>query len=242
MTCVKSPWRFYNLPSTKMLWGLYTVSYAIANLVESHCETSGADCALPKFVATTAFYVPFSILQDRAYVRMFGAGAPRSLPKITWALFVFRDASNLLMSFCLPQKVADWTASGSATAHAQRRREAQFGLPILTQVYANALHVIGLDYYSRPSIQKFASRLPEIRAQYPGALALRQCRLGVALSVGGVGNTALRHSLREMLLKPNCQLSVSGFGHLRVMLPEVRMSQCNVEPGSVFVPIRDLAN
>jgi hypothetical protein len=210
LSCIKHPFRFFALRSTLIAWGLYIVPYSVSNVLETQCDLRGIDSAMPKFFGTAALYVPLSILQDRAYAQIFGKGAARGLPGITWALFIFRDASNLFMSFSLPQKIADWTASpGDSATHAKRRQEAQFALPIGSQVYSTALHVLGLDFYNRQNMS-FGARLPQVAAQFPQALALRLIRLGGVFSIGGVGNTHLRTTFRELIVNSHRQLNISG--------------------------------
>lgn len=54
------------------IWGLYTATYIAANGIDTVCNYNKVDSTYPKFVGTTAVNMPFCVLKDRAFTRMFG--------------------------------------------------------------------------------------------------------------------------------------------------------------------------
>ena len=59
------PRRMLSCPGFRMVFGLYFATYASANVVDTGCQRTGRDAALPKAAAAAAVNLPLSILQDR---------------------------------------------------------------------------------------------------------------------------------------------------------------------------------
>eukprot|EP00124_Ichthyophonus_hoferi_P003187 Ihof_evm1s263 gene=Ihof_evmTU1s263 len=103
---IMRPQRFVARMDFLWIWLLYTVTYTVANGVDTVCSAKSINPGMPKFVGTTMFNMPLCILKDRAFTRMFGVIAPTKLPRISYGLFALRDMATLGASFTLPKTVS----------------------------------------------------------------------------------------------------------------------------------------
>ncbi len=85
----------------------------------------------------------------------------------------------------------------AGTSERTSRNVAQLITPLLVQVFVTPLHLLGLDLYNREGL-KLRERLSYLKTLYPNALAMRMIRFLPAYGIGGVINTEMRQSLREL--------------------------------------------
>lgn len=69
---------------------------------------------------------------------------------------------------------------------------AQLLVPVLSQVVATPVHLLGLDMYSNPEKGEKGERAKRIRRGLLGTTAVRCARIIPAFGVGGIVNTGLR--------------------------------------------------
>lgn len=71
---------------------------------------------------------------------------------------------------------------------------AQLSSPVLVQIVATPLHLLGLDLYNRPGIP-MTERLCHLKKIYTHSVLLRMLRFLPAFGIGGVVNIELRKRL-----------------------------------------------
>ena len=74
---------------------------------------------------------------------------------------------------------------------------AQLACPILVQPLTGPLHLLGLDVYNRIAPVGAASRLAAAFHNYGPVVSARMFRQLPAYALGGVGNRAMRSTLRK---------------------------------------------
>lgn len=74
---------------------------------------------------------------------------------------------------------------------------AQLLVPILSQLVATPVHLLGLDLYSSPGRGARGERAGRIRRALVGTTAVRCARIVPAFGVGGIVNTELRGWFRR---------------------------------------------
>jgi hypothetical protein len=85
-------------------------------------------------------------------------------------------------------------------------RISQFSCPIVTQLVAGPVQLLGLDFYNRPLqthtySQAILERLTFQRTHFTSIIIARVSRIAPAYGLGGIGNTYFRDGWREMLLR-----------------------------------------
>jgi len=73
-------------------------------------------------------------------------------------------------------------------------RIAQLSSPVLVQLVATPIHLLGLDLYNRPGIP-LNERLNHLKKIYTHSVVLRMLRFLPAFGIGGVVNIELRKYL-----------------------------------------------
>lgn len=197
------------------MWTLYAATYTTANSVSSLANAfmdRSHEVLMNSitFVATCAVNVPLGVWKDVRFVRTFGrsnvapAGlvsaplatnirqtpqSPTRFPRAVGATFLARDAITILGSFNLPRMVSERLPMADAAA---RMAAAQLLVPVLSQILATPVHLLGLDLYSNPQKSQAGERRKRIQKSLPGTTAVRCARIVPAFGVGGIVNTRLR--------------------------------------------------
>mmetsp|Transcript_12031 Transcript_12031/g.16338 ORF Transcript_12031/g.16338 Transcript_12031/m.16338 type:complete len:264 (-) Transcript_12031:47-838(-) len=184
------PLNFAHCQGFRVVCGLYFATYASANAVGTACEYLDWSPIIPKFLAVAIVNLPLSILQDRAFVRLFGRCTPRELPLATFGLFAARDAATMMASFSAPSLLANLLSTSPHTA-SQVEHAAQLVCPVGMQVASTPLHILGLDLYNNPA-KAVNVRLAFMQKMYWRTTLARMGRIGPAFGIGGVGNDLIR--------------------------------------------------
>ena len=209
-TLVTRPTFFFRQPSFLLIWGVYSGTYIAANTIDATCERANESAVIPKFVGSSTANVTLSVAKDLAFVRLFGTGAPRPVPAISYGLFATRDASTVLASFTMPDMVSRKMQSSLGTSKAYSDTAAQLFTPCSMQLLSCPLHLLGLDMYNRPNAS-IADRLAFIKKEYLKTAAARIARIFPAFGIGGVVNKKIRADLKHRFCTAEGQtLSASG--------------------------------
>lgn len=78
-----------------------------------------------------------------------------------------------------------------------RMAAAQIMVPVLSQVVATPVHLLGLDLYTHPHGAKNQERAQRIRRNLLSTTLVRCARIVPAFGVGGILNTGLRGWFHE---------------------------------------------
>ena len=198
-TMLTRPHHLIQQPSLWMVAGVYGVTYATANLIDTSCErmldpqkeSSAAVHGVAKLVGTTAVNMTASITKDIAFARMYGAtGASGPMPKATIGFFAARDVLTIGAAFTMP-KILATALIGSGTVDEKYAGEtAQLISPIAMQVFCSPLHLMALHCYNVREATP-TQRLLGVWKTLPETTLVRMCRMAPAYGVGGVLNTSL---------------------------------------------------
>ncbi|KNC76505.1 hypothetical protein SARC_10996 [Sphaeroforma arctica JP610] len=177
----------------RLIWGLYTATYVVANVVDTVSELNKKDSAMPKFVVTTAVNGSLCIAKDRAFTRMFGTIAPTSLPIGSYGLFAVRDMATIGASFSLPVKVADHMHDEYGYDRKRALFAAQLLCPMAVQLVSTPMHLLGLDLYNNKTATT-SQRASFVGREYLKSTAARISRIAPAFGIGGISNRHFRES------------------------------------------------
>jgi len=179
---------------------------------------------MPVLAASTAVNTTTCIAKDRAFARMFGAGPPRAVPGVAYALWLARDVITMACTFTIPLTLGLWIerkskegwlpgGSGAELSAGASRKLAQFAAPVLAQVPTCGLHLLGLDAYNRPAGNgvTVADRFALLRAEYLKTFAARSVRGVVPYVLGAMANSELRQAGRAAAAKASC---ISSLAHV----------------------------
>ncbi|KAJ4302917.1 hypothetical protein N0V90_001808 [Kalmusia sp. IMI 367209] len=214
------PRRFFVAKPFFYMWTLYAVTYTTANSVGSLTKTfmdNGSDVLANSitFLATCVVNVPLGVWKDIRFVQTFGRNTPPNsttnipnskaktsvkpipqaplqaprFPRTVGATFLLRDAITILGSFTLPPMLSHTLPLADPAA---QMAAAQLLVPVLSQVVATPVHLLGLDLYSNPQRWEKGERARRIKRGLLGTTAARCARIIPAFGVGGIVNTGLR--------------------------------------------------
>jgi len=191
----KAPVTFITSSSFLWLWAVYSVTYAIANSVETIAMAIGASPATPVLLCSTAANMGMCLAKDAAFAKMFGEVQKRdgqekagmSLTVLT--LWFGRDIITQFFVFTLP-----FLLTGLMPDLVCR-----LSAPVAAQYLTTPLHVLGIKLYSLPLGTTIASQWAAVRGSLASTIFARQMRIFPAFSVGGVVNTALRGEFSRIL-------------------------------------------
>lgn len=194
-TLFTSPMSFFRQPAFLLIWAVYLATYLAANCTRTTCERLNVDEAIPKFVVVTIVNTLACVGKDVVFAKMFGASGKAAVPFVTYALFALRDTLTMLASFNVPSMVANLLTEKGILKPGGAAAAAQLLCPVGMQIFSTPIHLLGLNLYNRPGIG-FVDRLVDIKNQYKGACGGRMGRILPAFGFGGIGNNAIRDSLR----------------------------------------------
>jgi hypothetical protein len=129
-----------------------------------------------------------------------------AIPTATYAAWLLRDFSVIGSSFILPDLCKQFLASGLEVDEVTAGRVSQVACPVLAQVVAGPLQILGLDLYNRPLAnlswaEAAVARLNFQASQFTSIVSARVCRMTPAFGFGGVGNTWVRDHYNEWLFE-----------------------------------------
>ena len=204
------------------MWTLYAVTYSTANSVNSLTSTfmDKSHEVLANsitFLATCTVNVPLGVWKDIRFVQTFGGRpttpptgpvnnppaksppppqSPTKFPRMVGATFLGRDAITILGSITLPPMVSHRIPIADPAA---QMAAAQLLVPVLSQVVATPVHLLGLDMYANPEKEARGERAKRIRRALLGTTAVRCARIIPAFGIGGIVNTGLREWFHEQV-------------------------------------------
>lgn len=209
---------------------LYTSTYIAANTIDTVHSTifprkatsdnssgSGSSKAgfadttsgTGKFAATSATNISLCLFKDSHFTKMFGVpgAAPKPVPLVTMALFSLRDCFTVFASFNVPSMLGPrLPLSEAAEQYVSRASVAQFIAPAAAQIFSTPMHLLGLDYYNRPSTSRGVvaffgndGRLQKVTRDWAKSCLARIGRIVPAFGFGGVVNTHVRRTWMENL-------------------------------------------
>lgn len=164
------------------------------------CEFAKKDPTLIKLGSTTVANMTLGILKDRYFAQVFSGRPPEKFPLASWLLFVGRDLATISAGFTLPsivsQKLQDAEViknKGVADVFSQ------VSVPITAQLILTPVHLLALDFYMQ-KVSNMTGRWKRVFHNAPEATAIRMGRVLFAYGIGGVCNTKLRATFRDMFV------------------------------------------
>jgi hypothetical protein len=196
----KKPLSFFGQPTFLFVCLVYSGTYITANTAMTLCEFAKKDPTLIKLGSTTVANMTLGILKDRYFAQVFSGRPPEKFPLASWLLFVGRDLATISAGFTLPsivsQKLQDAEvikSKGVADVFSQ------VSVPITAQLILTPVHLLALDFYMQ-KVSNMTGRWKRVFHNAPEATAIRMGRVLFAYGIGGVCNTKLRATLRDMFV------------------------------------------
>jgi len=200
------PHRFLVSKPFRLIFTLYTSTYFTANVVDtiSSCvhntDATNVTTGLTKFIVTSSINIPVCVYKDSRFAPLFGPlnVVPRAVPNVSYALFALRDSLTIFASFNVPPLLAPRLPFSQAFENAavSRMSAAQFLAPALVQLISTPVHLLGLDFYNRPSGDVgWKERAKKVQVDWLKSSLARMCRIVPAFGFGGVVNTRARYTL-----------------------------------------------
>lgn len=186
-------------PAYWMMAGVYGVTYAAANTIDSVCERAGVGDAVhgtTKLLGTTAVNTSACIAKDVAFARMFGVASTRPMPKVTIGLFAVRDLLCVGSAFTVPPLLASGLSSSGSMDKRQAEDAAQLISPVGMQLLCAPLHLLGLNFYNMPTATA-RERAAAVARTAPQTIVAFSVRMAPAFGVGTLLNTSLTSAGRE---------------------------------------------
>jgi hypothetical protein len=206
-TALRHPAKFAFSKPFGIVWTLYAATYTVANSTETLAtEFHQAAAGVITFIATTVVNVPLGVWKDLRFAHLFGAGAVAGktglttspalarvkVPKAAAATFVVRDAVTIYGCFTLAPWLAGAVPDEYLTNPHAKAAFAQLTVPMLSQVVATPVHLLGLDLYNRQHGISIGDRASRVRRDLPYATVVRCMRIIPAFGIGCLANVELR--------------------------------------------------
>jgi len=215
LTICRDPIGFVKSPMFLMMWGVYASTYATANCIRTICERKEDFSKKEKtlvFAGTTAVNSSTSLVKDKMYATMFAAASatPRpSIPMLSYGCWMARDCMVIGSSFVAPRYVTSGLSDSLGIGEGAAANVAQFFCPVVTQLFAGPVQLLGLDLFNRPK-ESIVSRANFVKSQFVPVVAARIARIAPAYGIGGIGNTGLRNRWRQMLITRGVETAAVG--------------------------------
>ena len=208
----KHPLSFLGSRTFAAMIALYGVTYAVANSAETCCsEFSNAVLTGPiVFSSTFAVNVPLGVWKDVQYSKLYGSAVSNAaraevkkivlrggLMKGPTGAFLLRDAVTIAGSFTMPEYVAQLIPHHLVPDASNRQILTQLTVPMLSQVFATPIHLVGLDSYTYQDNATLRERLLRTRVNTWPTMAARCIRTVPAFGVGVLANRSIRGKLHD---------------------------------------------
>lgn len=183
-------------PAYWMVAGVYAVTYAVANGIDTLCDRYKASSAVHGAVTllgTTASNTTACIAKDVAFTRMYGAAAAAggSFPLTTISLFGLRDLTTIASAFTLPKVMAaGFVSTGILPDFKRAEATAQLVSPVGMQLVCAPLHLLALTYYNIPGAST-VERAKAVARTTPATTLAFAIRIAPAFGIGCTVNSAL---------------------------------------------------
>ncbi|KAL4750349.1 hypothetical protein BDW72DRAFT_203987 [Aspergillus terricola var. indicus] len=203
------PSRFIFSRAQGHVFALYAATYTVANGTETVTrQTHPSLCDAITFACTFLVNVPLGVWKDMRFAQLFGASNQPKVPSTARtaahpiikqtgstaaaATLFLRDAVTIYGSFTLAQRCADSIPDSLATHPYSKTVFTQLVVPVLSQLVATPLHLLGLDLYNRQYRVHWADRARVVWRDLGAATAVRCARIVPAFGVGYLVNMGLR--------------------------------------------------
>ncbi|KAL3457709.1 hypothetical protein BJX64DRAFT_292843 [Aspergillus heterothallicus] len=196
-----------------IIWTLYAATYTVANST----DTIGNALKLPAtgmitFVSTTLVNVPTAVWKDVRFAQIYGTTKSacqtvqkpltqdRRLMRVATAIFLLRDCVTIFGCFTLAPRLAEAIPDPSSlAAHPSVKPVVtQLTVPMLTQLVATPLHLLGLDLYMRQYSIPMADRILQSQRHLASTTMVRCIRILPAFGLGGVANLEFRSLFHKL--------------------------------------------
>lgn len=157
------------------------------------------------FASTTLVNVPLAVWKDVRFAQIFGATqildkmpvTQQSLSKqgsarAATAIFLLRDCVTIFGCFTLAPKLTAALPNDLAAYPHATPILTYLTVPVLTQLVATPLHLLGLDLYLRQHAVPLSDRLVQSQRYLPSTTVVRCIRIVPAFGVGCLANMELR--------------------------------------------------
>ncbi|ODM14732.1 hypothetical protein SI65_09921 [Aspergillus cristatus] len=210
LDALKRPGRFVFSRPFGLIWTLYAATYAVANgadtITKETIPTSPARDPIV-FGSTFAINVPLGVWKDMRFAQLFSKEATvalrnvptRAFSNFGTAIFLLRDGITISGSFTLPSYCAGVIPDSLATDQHSRTVITQIVVPVLSQLMATPVHLLGLDLYNRPKVAAVSERVTLMARHLPSATVLRCIRIIPAFGFG-------------------CHMELRGYFHSKIRL------------------------
>jgi hypothetical protein len=190
-----------------LIWTLYAATYTVANGTESVAKEAYPPKAdLITFASTFLVNVPLGVWKDVRFAQLFGscpdataaaakttARTPSRVASVAvTATFLLRDGVTIFGSFTLAPYCTPLIPDYAAGYPHSKTVVTQIFVPVLSQLVATPLHLLGLDLYSRPYQLPWSDRLAIIRRNLRATTVMRCVRIVPAFGFGCLANMGLR--------------------------------------------------
>lgn len=196
-------------PALYLVAGVYAVTYATANSIDTVCErvldpkasSTPAVHGTAKLVGVTAVNMSAGIAKDATFAKWFGAGdsLTRAVPRPTFGLFLVRDTLTIAAAFIVPGLVADAIVRSGKMDEKAAKDAAQIISPMGMQFICTPIHLLALNTFNAP-MATVGERAKSIGALLPQSTLARMGRFCCAYGIGGLLNTHLLHKGRSAAL------------------------------------------
>ncbi|CAM1509725.1 Fc.00g000600.m01.CDS01 [Cosmosporella sp. VM-42] len=214
VSALRHPGKFLYSRPFGLVWTLYAGTYAVASCAESLAtEFQAAATGTITFVSTMLVNVPLGVWKDLRFARYFGASNVPSVsqptipllrpkvPKAATTTFLLRDAVTIFGSFTLAPLLSAAVPDSLATNPHTKIILTQLTVPMLTQVVATPLHLLGLDLYNRHDAVTLAARFRRNIAGLPSSTVVRCIRILPAFGFGCLSNMETRAFFHKVHLE-----------------------------------------
>lgn len=156
------------------------------------------------FVSTTVVNVPLGVWKDISFAQIYGASSlspeqqlkklKSRVPRSATATFLFRDSLTIFGSFTLAPSMSAMIPDSLTTNHHAKAMITQLTVPVLSQLAATPVHLVGLDLYNRPGAS-VRERALQVRRDIVSATFVRCLRIIPAFGFGCIANLEARAAL-----------------------------------------------
>lgn len=123
----------------------------------------------------------------------------RGAARAATTIFLFRDSITIFGSFTLAPKLADVIPDSFATHPHAKPIITQLTVPVLTQLVATPLHLLGLDLYMRQTAVPLVDRLVQSQRYLASTTVVRCIRIIPAFGFGCLANMEMRSTFHRKL-------------------------------------------
>ena len=197
-TAVRQPRVFFRSPAFLLLWGVYGGTYLAVNMATTACDRAQATPEqrhAVKFFGVSAVNLTLNVSKDRVFARIFGSGAPHTVPWRSTAAFGVRDSMTVFASFNVAPAIAE---SLEAAGYTGARTICQLTCPLVMQWLSAPMHLLGLNWYNVP-VASVSDRLKFIQAEYTKTALARCGRILPAFGIAPLINAPLRQYTHELM-------------------------------------------